>query len=263
MKWDCWRLVRLAGFLPLVLFPVTGYADTVHLKNGKTIEGDVVRKDDTQVVVLVNTQPQFFSADEVQGISYSRLRFTPPSAPTSPARSSGEPVRIDVTLLQQVAVRVQTAHERVKQLGQVLGSLQRHEDQAAIEDVHQIVEGILPIQQGRFNPLYALADLLVLLALRAPTVWLGLLLVRESRPFTRIAEFLTVAYGLTTLLMLVASGIANLWVKILILPLTLVGVLGLFAWMFVLPFRKALIAFLLIVGMSLGIGHLLLGIPGI
>ena len=232
-------------------------ADTVRLKDGRTIEGEVVRKDAAQVVILTGSQAQVVSTGDVDAFAYSRARLTPSTMPIAEAPWSQEPVRLDYTLLGQAAARLRTVHRLARRIRQIGEHLREHDDQEAAQEAQRTLEGLVPIHHGRFSPLYALADLLVLLGLRAPTVWLALLLVKELRSFTRVAEFLTIAYGLTMLLATWALGVASLWVKLLVLPLALGGVAGLFAWMFALQFRWAVLAFLLTAGMNLGIERLL------
>jgi hypothetical protein len=135
----------------------------------------------------------------------------------------------------------------------ILEDVRRGHDPEAIQEAHRAVEGLLPVHRGHFSPLYALADLLILLGLRGPTVWLALLLMKEPRSFQRIAEFLVIAYGLTMLLMALTLNSAHLWITLCALPLAFGTLACFFAWMFALPFRRATAAFLLVVAFNLGV----------
>lgn len=251
-------LMTLAILGALATIPMTAYADTVRLKNGETIEGKVLRSDAAAVVVLVGSRPQFLAPGEVETIRYSDPRLVLSTTPVSRAPSHEEPVRIDYTLLEDVAARLRTSQRLMQRAAQISEDLRRGHDREAVQEGARLtVEGLLPTHHGRFSPLYALADLLILLGLRAPTVWLALLLVKEPRSFQRIAEFLVVAYGLTLLLMTLTLDLANLWIKLFALPIALGSVVCLFAWMFALPFRRAAVAFVLIVGFNLGVEHFL------
>lgn len=249
--------MALAGFGSLAAMPRPAHADTVRLRNGGTIEGKVLRSDASAVVVMVGSQPQFLAPSEVEAIHYSDLRFTPSTTSVSRVPSRDEPVRIDWTLLERIAARLRTSQGLMQRAGQIPEDLRHGRDREAAQEARLAVEGLLPTHHGRFNPLYALADLLILLGLRAPTAWLALLLVKEQRSFQRIAEFLVVAYGLTMLLMTLTLDVANLWITLFALPLALGSVAWLFAWMFALPFRRAVVAFVLTVGCNLAIEHLL------
>ncbi len=250
-------LVSAVGVIALTVAAATGWADTVRLKSGEIVEGDVIRSDSTQVTVIVNGQPQFFSADEVAGIAYSRSRFVLSSATPARVTPVGAPVSVDFTLLQVARGRLLALRDLADRIGQILQSLQYGDHIAATQTAHVTVEEILPIRKGHFNPQYALADLLILLGLRATTIWLALLLVREPRALMRIAEFLLIAYGVTMLLMAWTLSADVFWVEVFVIPVASVVVASLFAWMFSLPLPRALIAFLLTVGMNLGVEYVL------
>jgi len=246
-------LLTLAGLCALVTIPMQAHADTVRLKDGRTVEGKVLQSDTTVVAVLVESQPQFFARSEVDAIHYSGLRFSPSATSVSSAPGFGEPIRIDSTILEDVGVRLRMSERLMRRAVPILEDVRRGHDPEAIQEAHQIVEGLLPMHRGRFSPLYALADLLILLGLRGPTMWLALLLVKEPRSFQRIAEFLVIAYGLMMLFMALTLDIAHLWITLCALPLAFGTLACFFAWMFTLPFRKAVVAFLVTVVFNLGV----------
>ena len=254
------RLLSLAGAvgcLALMAAPVAGWADTVHLKNGNTLEGDVVRSDGTQVTVVVKGQPQFFSTDEVDHVVYSQMRIVPPpSAPFRVSPTEG-PMRVDSALLEAVGGRLRAFHQLANRMRHIVQSLQQGNSWTAIQTAQLTIREVLPVRQERFSPLYALADLLILLGVRAPTTWLALLLIREPRSAARIAEFLVLAYGLTMLPMAWTLGLANLWAKVFVFPIVAGVVACLFGWMFSLGPRKTAFAFLLTIGINLGVEYLL------
>ena len=250
-------LVRVVGVITLIAIPAVGHADTVRLKNGETVEGDVVRSDSTQVTIVVKGQPQFFSATDVEAVVYSQMRLVPSAAPPSPASSFQEPVKVESALLEAVGGRLRAFQELAKRIRHIVLSLQRGNSWTAIQTAQLTIQEVLPGRNGHFSPLYALADVLILLGLRAPTIWLALLLIREPRPVMRIAEFLVIAYGLTMLPMVWTLGLANLWAKVFVFPLVAGVVACLFTWMFALAPPKALLALLLTIGMNVGIEYLL------
>ena len=252
-----WGLAGVVGCLVLTAAAAAGWADTVRLKNGNTIEGDIVRSDGTQVTIVVKGQPQFFAADEVESVVYSHLRIIPPPVTSFHGSPAREPARVDSALLTAVGDRAQALHALGRRMRDLIENLQRDDDWAALETAQVTIQEILPIRHGRFTPLYALADVLILLGVRAPTVWLALLLVKEPRAMIRIAEFLMVAYGLTMLLMAWTLSVDVFWVTMLVIPIASGIITCLFAWMFSLRPRRAVSAFLLAVGMNLGIEYLL------
>ncbi len=246
-------LMTLAGLCALMTIPMQAHADTVRLKDGRTVEGKVLQSDASAVVVLVGSQPQFFAHSEVEAIHYSGLRFSPPTTSVSSAPGFGEPLRIDYTVLEDIGVRLRMSEGLMRRAVPIRAEVRRGHDPEAIQGAHRAVEGLLPLHRGRFSPFYVLADLLILLGLRGPTVWLALLLVKEPRSFQRIAEFLVVAYGLTMLFMTLTLDIAYLWITLCALPLVFGTLACLFAWMFALPFRRAVAAFLVAVAFNLGV----------
>lgn len=249
--------VAVLGLLALIVWPTLVAADTVRLKNGKIVEGDVIRQDDTQVTILVRGQPQFFSTAEVVSVSYSQLRFVPPPS-ASPDSEASQPVRIDSALWERAGERLRTFDGLVKQTHRIPAHLQWLDRDQAFREAQQAVRESLPTQHGRFSPLSALADLLILLGLRAPTIWFALFLVRELRPLMRIAEFLVVAYGVAMLLMALAVHAGGFWIQLLVFPFAVVCVAGLFVWMFAIGWRRAILALPLAVGLNLGIEYLLI-----
>jgi len=117
---------------------------------------------------------------------------------------------------------------------------------------------ILPFHHGQVSPFSTLADILILLGLRAPLLWLALSFVREGRAFTRIAEFLIPAYGLLMLIMTYITITPWLSVQLVLFPLAIWGVAWLFIWMFVLTRGRALLAFSIALAMNVVIEYFLI-----
>jgi len=245
----------LAWMLPL---QAPAAADTVRLKGGKTVDGTIVREDASVVVMVVSGVPQFFARVDVEAISRSGARFvTPTAVHEAAAVTPAEPIELNVRLIGRIRTRLTTFHWALQSYRNALRSTAAGRTRQASAEVHLAAEGLLPLHGGRFDPFSALADVLILLGLCAPTLWLALLLVKEGRSFTRIAELLVVGYGLAMLGMTGTRLADLLWVGLLGIPATF-GAMGLLlAWMFNIEPRRAALALTLAIGLTLGTEYLL------
>lgn len=176
-----------------------------------------------------------------------------------------EEVAIDTELLDRVRTRLLADHRYLHQMQRVLAHLaQGHTDAAGLES-QRAAQWLLPTSaRGAFSAFSALADLVILLGLRAPLLWLVLVFLRERRPLIRILEFLILGYCLVMLLMVVI-GLAcsqtlsfGLWLQLIGIPLLAAILMFLFLWIFTLGVRKGLVAITLAVVLSVGSEHLLL-----
>jgi len=256
------RIVLGLGMLGLAS---VAWADTVKLKDGRTIEGQVIKRDAAQVVIEVPGGEASVSADDVESIRYPGPRLEFGSAPVTVSPSPYEPVQVDLAIVEQVRRRLLTLHRFFKQLTQVAIHVSRGQTQQAALQAHRACQWILPTDRhGGFSPASALADLVILLGLRAPLLWLALVIIGESRSFTRIAEFILLAYGVIIGLIVGISAALDRGVELGFMTgsfgslLTGTALFGVFLWMFGLRARWSLTALLLAVALNVGTEYALL-----
>jgi len=162
-------------------------ADTVHLKDGRTIEGRVIKRDAAQVAIEVPGGEASVPAADVDTIRYTGTRLLAAPTPVDMTPSLEGPVQVDLQLVQRMRMRLRTLHRFFKQMAQVAIHMSRGETQAAALQIHRACQWILPTtRDGRFDPISALADLIILLGLRTPLLWIALAVIGEQRAFTRL-----------------------------------------------------------------------------
>jgi hypothetical protein len=249
----------LALWLAWILLPhPPAGADAVRLKDGKTIEGHIVREDSAAIVIVSSGVPHFIARADVEGISRSGARMVTPAAVSEPAAMRpAEPVAIDLTIVERIRARLGKLHATMRAYRNAVAYAVKGRTQLASIEAHLATEGLLPVRHGRFDPFSALADLLILLGLRAPTLWLSLLLVKQGRSFTRIAELLVIGYGVVMLGMAASLLSDRLWIHLVNIPVTFGATALLLGWMCDFEPRRAVVALGLAVGLNLGIEHLL------
>src|SRR3989338_5790002 len=232
-----WLVIGVSAALVSV-FASAAAADTVRLKNGRTITGHVVKQDAAQVIITTSSGSEAVAASDVESIRYSGLRLTPRPPAEQAMAPSAEAAAMDTALLDRVRSRLLAFHRYLEQTQNVLGLLMQGERTAAGIEAHRAAQRLLPTtSHGAFSPLSALADLVVLLGFRSTLLWLSPALIRERRSFIRIMEFLVLSYCLIMLLMLgieaaFGRGLsAGLWVEAIGIPLLLVALAALCCWM--------------------------------
>ena len=174
-------------------------------------------------------------------------------------------MKIDQAMLERIRARLVASQRFVGRIQQVLVHVSRGERQTAGEEGRQVALRLLPTtHRGIFDPMSALADLIILLGLRAPLIWLALTFVRQQRSFTHILEFLVLAYCVVLLLM-AGTGLAfdhaltaGLLFELIGIPVVAGGLLVLFFWLFALELRRGLPALVLALSLNLVAEHLLL-----
>lgn len=242
----------------------TVWADTVRLKNGRTISGHVVKQDDAQVIIATSSGSEVVAASDVGSIRYSDLRFTPRLPSEQALVPPAEAAAIDTTLLDRIRTRLLAVRRYLKQTQKVLSLLVQGKQADAGSEAQRAAQHLLPTtSHGAFSPLSALADLVILLGFHSTLLWLSLVLVRERRSVMRIMEFLLLSYCLIMLLM-VGIGLvfrqarsAGLWAEVIGIPLLLLALVLLFCWVCALRPGKALAATVLTAALSAGIETLL------
>ena len=177
---------------------------------------------------------------------------------------SDQPVVVDMAFLDLIRARLLAGHRYFADTLGALKLLGQGDRDTAADEARQAAQRLLPITaSGGFSAMSALADLVNLLGFWATLLWLVLVLVRERRSFTRIAEFLVLGYCLIMLLMaclglaFVQAPSIGLWIEIIGIPLLVTALAVLFGWLFVLPPGRALVAMGLAVALSVGIERLL------
>lgn len=232
-------------------------ADVIRLNNGSLIEGQIIRDDDTAIVIISRGSPQFYPVDDVSAVVYSEIRVDPSSKRARSTALSPGGALMDSSIVAKIRERLLTYHGFVTRIGTVVEYLRWGDFQRAGVATQRAAKWVLPVQRGVFSPISALADVLILLGLRATTLWLALAFIREGRAFTRIGEFLVPAYGLLMTLMLYVTVTPSLPIQLALFPLALFGLGWLFAWMFSLTRGRALLAFSITLALNAGIEALL------
>ncbi len=232
------------------------WADAIRLKNGRVIQGQVMREDPTQVAIVVNGSMEGYPKSDIEQLTYSHRHLALPASGSVSFKPAPE-TSVDLSLVEQVQKRLQAFNRFTDGLGRVIQFLRYHKDEEALSESQEAAREALPLARDRFSPMSALADILILLGFRAPALWLALFLVKEPRQFTRVAEFLIPAYGLIMLLMAYAATTAPFVVSAIMFPTALVAILFLFAWMFALSPGRALLAFLIAISSNILIEYLL------
>jgi len=225
----------------------------------------VVKQDDAQVIIATSSGSEVVSASDVESMTYDGLRFSPSTPSRQTVSPSQEEVAIDPELLGRVRTRLLAVHRYLKQMQRVLTHLAQGNTDAAGLESQRAAQWLLPTSaRGALSPFSALADLVILLWLRAPLLWLVLVLLRERRTLIRILEFLILGYCLVMLLMVVI-GLAcgqslplGIFVELVGIPVLAIVLTFLFLWVFALRVRKGLVALALAVVLNVGIEHLLL-----
>ena len=258
-----WMAVGMSAAL-VIVFTSAAWADTVRLKSGRTVSGHVVKQDDAQVIIATSSGSEVVAADDVESISYSSPRFTPRRPSEQTLAPPTEAVAIDTALLDRIRTRLLAGPRYVRQTQKVLSLLVEGQQADAGAQAQRAAQHLLPTaSHGAFSPLSALADLVILLGFHSTLLWLSLVLVRERRSVMRIMEFLLLSYCLIMLLMVGIGAAfgqgfsAGLWAEVIGIPLLLLALAALFCWMFTVRPMKALMAWVLAVGVTLGLEMLL------
>lgn len=234
------------------------YADVIRLNNGSLIDGQIIRDDDTAVVVVVKGVPQFYPADDISAIIYSRIRVDSRASKSSQfGVGAARQALLDASVVTKIRERMLIYHGFVMRIGTIAEYLRWGDTAHAGVAAQRAARWVLPVHHRQVSPFSALADILILLGLRAPLLWLALSFVREPRAFTRIAEFLVPAYGLLMVMMTYITLTPWLAVQLMLFPLAVFGVAWLFVWMFVLTRGRALIAFSMALAMNVAIEYFL------
>lgn len=245
-------------FLVFLAVSQTVFADTLRLKSGRVIQGQIMREDSTQVAIVAGGSLEAYPKSDIEQIVYAHRRLALPANPGSASFNAVAPTAVDLSLIEQIQRRLQAFNRFTDRLGRILEVIRYHKNEEALSEAHEAAREALPLERDHFSPMSALADILILLGFRAPALWLALLFVKEQRQFTRIAEFLVPAYGLIMLLMAYAATTAPFIVSAVMFPAALLGILLLFAWMFALSPGRALLAFLIAIGSNVLIEYLLI-----
>ena len=181
--------------------------------------------------------------------------YGPPAHAVSPAPDT---VRSEqLTLVAKIQERLLVYHGFMQRLGQVVGLLQSDRDQAAFQHAQRAALWLLPLHRGQFSPYSTLADLIILLGLRAPALWLALWVVRDRRSWTRIVEYLMMAYTWAMLMLAVVLTAPTLQIELVSLTALALGAVLLLSWVLALGPRRTLLVFLLALALNVGVESLL------
>ncbi len=195
-----YRLVVATGLL-LFVCGASAAADTVRLKNGRTVEGQVVRTDESSVVVVVKGQPEFFAPTEVESIHYSSMRIVAPRAGPSGVGSGSASVGFDSSMLDELKRRAAVLPHAFTQLQSAQAKWHRGVRLAALKEARDAVQSLLPLHGGAIRLLSVLADLCLVFLVRLPLLWMILWMLSAQPDLARVAKWVFLAYAMKLLLL--------------------------------------------------------------
>lgn len=162
-----------------------------------------------------------------------------------------------LTLVAKIQERLLVYHGFMQRIGQVVALLQSDREPAAYQHAQRAALWLLPLHRGQFSPYSTLADLIILLGLRAPALWLALRIVRDPRSWTRIVEYLVTAYALAMLLLSVVLTAPTLQIQLVSLTALLLGAGLLLSWVLALGPRRTILVFLIALALNVAVEFLL------
>lgn len=243
-------------------------ADTVRLKSGRTIEGDIVRQSDEELVVVVNGRPEFFAPSEVDSVTRSNWHLALPTRPTmGTAPAFDRDLGVDKAFFGLLGGRLQEVHQALAQLPLFLKEVRGHHEATTREMGRHIATLLLPASRGKLDlPRFAV-DMVLVLLFRAPLLWLVLLSVRGQAPFPNVLAVTCLIYGglLVGSLLAVLAFERSLLIGLGVVLLGAIGTVGgLVPWclrLFDLGVARTVTALLLALGLMVGLEHLALQLP--
>lgn len=161
-----------------------------------------------------------------------------------------------LTLVDKIQERLLVYHGFMQRIGQVVALLQADRDPAAYQHAQRAALWLLPLHRGQFSPYSTLADLIILLGLRAPALWLALWIVRDLRSWTRIVEYLVTAYAFAMLMLSVVLTAPTLQIQLVGLTAVALGAGLLLSWVLALGPRRTLLALLLALAFNVAVEFL-------
>src|SRR3989338_9233780 len=138
-----WLVIGVSAALVSV-FASAAAADTVRLKNGRTMTGHVVKQDAAQVIITTSSGSEAVAASDVESIRYSDLRFTPRPPAEQVVAPPAEAAVMDTALLDRIRSRLRVSHRYLKQTQNVLGLLMQGERTAAGTEAQRAAQSLLP-----------------------------------------------------------------------------------------------------------------------
>lgn len=251
------------GWLALVVLlghAACACADEVRLKDGRTLEGAIIRRQGDQILMAVAGRTEIIAAADVEAVRYDDLRLVP-SPPAAPAAHAPAPAielaKFNATLTEELGQRIKVFPETARSAGRAAQHAWHGATQPALEDVRWAAQRLLPVRGGGLDPYSALADLILLLGLRAPLLWLALALVRERRSYVRIAEYLALTYLAMMTLLAFSVSAGDPLVGLGLLGSSVVCAGALFLWMFGVSWPRSLAAVTLAAALMLGVDYFL------
>ncbi|MFA5059573.1 MAG: DUF2059 domain-containing protein [Candidatus Omnitrophota bacterium] len=131
------------------LICLPSFAETIYLKNGKTINGKITEKTNTQVKINVNGIGITYYADEIEridgGVSFAPLVKPVPSSSPSPANKRG----LILSLIDSSGARENMNTLYAKMLSQ--GSAQETQKLREAIKVDDIIERLVPVYDKYFT----------------------------------------------------------------------------------------------------------------
>ncbi len=236
-------------------------ADTIRLKNGNALRGQLIQETEESLTLRVGRQKVVVARHDVETLDYEPARKAPRKLPPFDLSTLAEPAKeglLGQEFLMAIQQRLGASQHVVKNLREAWVALHYEDHEVVSAAIRRAAQAWLPLRDGAFEPITLLAQLLVLLGMRILTLWVGLILVRQPHDFIRIAEFMVPAYGLMVVLVSFWMVFATIPAMVGSILVWVLGATALFMWMFRVSPGKALLALILILQMNFWIEYGLL-----
>ncbi len=244
--------------LALVVLCHVANADTVRLKNGNTIDGQIVKEDETMVVMKIDGGQAIFLKAEIASIIRSPVQepvSRPPSVSTTLAvqRLSHAGTLLRPFLLAEV--------EYAKHSRAAFELFRQGDHQGTLKELDQAARLFWALQG---NLVSVLQGLLVHSLIRVPTLWLMLMLLNGRPPLRWVILYEGFVYALkvatvkVALSVLAASGIVSTILFVMAAPAVVFLMVFVLMGKFGIGFWRGVLALALTGFLNLGATHLLL-----
>jgi hypothetical protein len=239
----------------LLAYAAGASADLIRFKDGRTIRGNIMRRSAGQLMVMVAGELESIAASEIDSITYEEVHLAPAAperVPTLEQQVSKTLEAFNNTFTEVLRQRVKVFAELARLAHSAVGHLLAGAADRALEDTRLAARQMLPVRGGDLDPYSALADIVILLGLRAPMLWLSMVLIRERRSYIRIAEYLVLSYLGMMALGSFSAATTDPLTGLALLAAALAWAGGLYLWMFGLSWPRSGTALGLAVALMLG-----------
>ena len=248
----------IGGVLALLLVSPLAHADTIRLKNGNTVDGQILTEDEVRVVIKIDGGETMFVKAEIESILRSPVQEAV-AQPPSPSR----PVVVKRLSHLGKFLRpfLEADAEYAEHTNKALELFRQSDQQGALNELEQAARLFWSLQDSLISVLKGLATHSLI---RVPILWLMLTLLngRPSLRWVILYEWFVYALKVATikvaLSVLATPGIVSTILFVMAMPA--VAFLMVFALMgkFNIGFWRGSLVLLLAGFLNLGAVHLLL-----